>query len=106
MKPVYKRMLKGMQRDEKRRKLKKKDKIWSVYILQCHDGTFYTGVTNNLERRLKMHNDGKASKYTRVRRPVEIVYQKNSFTRTQALVRECELKALPRSKKEELVKDV
>ena len=45
-----------------------------TYILKCKDGTFYTGWTNNLEKRLKDHNEGKGAKYTKARRPVELVY--------------------------------
>jgi putative endonuclease len=76
---------------------------WFLYILNCCDGSFYTGITNDLERRLKMHRDGKASKYTRTRRPVELLYQETCRNRSQALIRECEIKEWPRSKKEALI---
>ena len=76
---------------------------WFVYILKCQDGSLYTGITNDLERRLKMHNNGKASRYTRIRRPVVLLYHETCASRTQALVRECAVKALPRVKKEELI---
>ena len=74
-----------------------------MYILQCCDGTFYTGITTDLERRLKMHQAGKASRYTRTRRPVEMLYQEKCGDRTTALVRECEVKEWPRAKKEKLI---
>ena len=104
----YKRMLRVMQEKEKKKRrkkgrAKKSDKPWLLYILKCSDNSFYTGITNDLERRLKMHASGRASHYTRTRGPVELLYQEPCATRTQALVRECAVKALPRKKKEELV---
>ncbi|MBU9888276.1 MAG: GIY-YIG nuclease family protein [Candidatus Omnitrophica bacterium] len=97
-------MLKALQNKEANRPsgVKEADD-WELYILRCGDNSFYTGVTNNLERRLKMHQTGKASRYTRVRRPVEMIYHEKCGTRTQALVRECAVKELPRKKKEELI---
>lgn len=77
---------------------------WFVYILECRDGSFYTGVTNNLERRQHQHNDGTASRYTRSRRPVILRYQELCGSRSQALIRECSLRLLSRKEKEELVK--
>ncbi|MBN1688601.1 MAG: GIY-YIG nuclease family protein [Candidatus Omnitrophica bacterium] len=79
-----------------------KEKDWSLYILRCSDGSLYTGITNDLNRRFKMHSEGKASRYTRTRRPVEILYEEKCGTRTQAMVRECKVKSYPRIKKEEL----
>ena len=76
---------------------------WSLYILKCSDETFYTGITNNLERRLKMHQAGKASRYTRTRGPVEMLYSETCGDRSSALIRECEVKEWPRQKKEKLV---
>jgi putative endonuclease len=99
MKPVYKRMLKGMQ--EKARS--KKAEPWFLYVLECSDGSFYTGVTKDVRRRLDEHNAGRASKYTRLRLPVRLLYTEECAGRTEALVRECEVKALPRAKKKELV---
>jgi len=81
----------------------KPDQDWFVYILRCRNNTFYTGITNNLSRRLKMHNDGKASRYTRVWRPVDLVYCEDCESRAHALVREYKVKSLPRRKKEDLV---
>ena len=107
----YKRMLKVMQEKEiilkqkkaKRGKQTKAEKSWLLYMLRCSDGTFYTGITNDLTRRLKMHSSGRASHYTRTRRPIELLYQEPCGTRTSAMVRECAVKALPRKSKEALV---
>jgi putative endonuclease len=79
------------------------DAPYYTYILQCSDGSFYIGMTNNLERRLRAHNEGVASKYTRSRRPVILCYQELCGTRSQALIRECSLRLLSRKQKEELV---
>jgi putative endonuclease len=102
VKPVYKRMLKGMQKKRRR----KKGEPWFLYIIECSDGSFYTGVTKNIGRRLQEHNAGKASKYTRLRLPVRLRYTEECAGRAEALVRECEVKALSRAKKEELVLSV
>jgi putative endonuclease len=107
MKAVYKRMLEGMQKKE--RKLKKRLKTrepWTLYILKCKDGTLYTGIAKDVDKRLKAHNDGKGAKYTRARRPVSLLYQESCKSRTQALVRECAVKALPRNKKQDLISTV
>ena len=73
------------------------------YILECADGTFYTGWTTDLERRLKMHNAGQGAKYTRLRRPVKLVYIEPAESRSAALKRELALKRLPRARKKLLV---
>ena len=75
------------------------ERKWFVYILNCADGTFYTGITNDLDRRIKAHNAGTASKYTRVRRPVSIVYSEEVETKGDALRRELQIKRLTRSEK-------
>jgi putative endonuclease len=80
------------------------DKPWFLYIVECSDGSFYTGITNDIERRKQQHNEGIASRYTRSRRPVEIRYQENCGSRSQALIRECSVKLLSRKEKVELVK--
>jgi putative endonuclease len=77
--------------------------VWSLYILKCGDGSFYTGVTNDLDRRFRAHQEGKASRFTRTRRPVEIVHTEVCGTRSQALTRECAVKSLSRRAKEDLV---
>jgi putative endonuclease len=76
---------------------------WFVYILECSDGSFYTGITNNLERRQQQHNDGTGSRYTRSRRPVVLRYHETCASRSEALIRECSLRLLTRKQKEELV---
>ena len=76
---------------------------WLVYILRCADGTLYTGITNDVIRRCNQHNAGTASRYTRSRLPVVLVYQEPQSTRSLALKRELAIKALPRQQKELLV---
>lgn len=70
-----------------------------VYMVECADGTLYTGWTTNLERRLKDHNAGRGSKYTRTRRPVRLVYTETQPDRRAALQRELQIKRLSRAKK-------
>ena len=72
---------------------------WYVYILKCNDGTLYTGITNNLERRLKAHEAGKGTKYTRGRGPFELIYKEYGMDRAQASRREALIRALSRSEK-------
>ncbi len=72
---------------------------WVVYILRCADGSFYTGITNDIARRCRQHNAGTASRYTRSRLPVELVYQEPQATRSLALKRELAIKALTRPQK-------
>lgn len=79
------------------------DGPWVLYILHCRNDTFYTGITKDIHRRLKMHQAGKASLYTRTRRPVRLIYYEYCDGRAQALVREYKVKALPRRGKEALV---
>ena len=78
-------------------------KSWSVYLLRCNDGTLYTGVAVDVAARLKTHNEGKGAKYTRVRRPVELVYQENNLLRGDALRREMAIKRLDRAAKLALI---
>ena len=101
MEARYKRMLKGMRAKEEGARADAA--VWSLYILLCGDGSFYTGVTNDLDRRFRMHQDGKPSRFTRTRRPVTLVYSETCGTRSQALSRECAVKALGRPGKEALV---
>lgn len=73
---------------------------WYVYILECSDNTLYTGITNNLEKRLVQHNSGtEGAKYTRPRRPVKYVYQEKQINRSEATKREMAIKKLSRTKK-------
>ncbi len=81
-----------------------KNPPWYLYILECCDETFYTGISPNPEKRVQDHNTGKGARYTRSRRPVKIVYQEICEDKSAALSRECQVKALPRKLKEELVK--
>ncbi|MBR9867706.1 MAG: GIY-YIG nuclease family protein [Oceanospirillales bacterium] len=78
---------------------------WFVYILRCADGTLYTGVTTDTERRTKEHNlsDRLGAKYTRVRRPVSLVYREPWESRSGACKREAQIKALSRSAKLKLL---
>lgn len=71
------------------------------YVLKCRDGSFYGGYTNNLVRRLKLHNEGKGAKYTRGRGPVELIFSKGFVDKSDALKAEYEFKQWTRKKKEE-----
>lgn len=82
------------------------DAPWFVYIVRCQGGSFYTGITNDIQRRLKMHNAGKASRYTRIRRPVELIYTETCGSRKHALIREYRIKTLSRQEKEDLTAGV
>ena len=72
---------------------------WYCYMLECADGTLYTGITNNLEKRLAAHASGTASKCTRSRLPVKLVFAQDMPDRAAASRREIEIKRLPRSAK-------
>ena len=74
-----------------------------TYILKCADGSFYCGWTNDIEKRLAAHNAGKAAKYTRSRRPVELVYYETFSTRQEAMSREFHIKKLTRQEKMKLM---
>ena len=76
--------------------------MWFCYVLECADGTFYTGITNSIDRRLSMHNRGRASRYTRGRRPVRLIYAEPHRDRSSASRREVEVKKMPRVKKRRL----
>lgn len=76
---------------------------WFVYILRCRDGTLYTGITTDCSRRVQQHNAGTASRYTRSRRPVVLVYRERVSDQGTALRREAAIKKLPRSAKEQLI---
>lgn len=73
--------------------------IWSCYILRCADETLYTGITNDLEKRIAAHNEGTASKYTRTRVPVELVFAEDCADRSAASKREMAIKKLTREEK-------
>lgn len=74
-----------------------------TYIVRCSDETLYTGWTNNLEKRMQAHNSGKGAKYTKIRRPVELVYFEEYDTKQEAMKREYAIKQLSREKKLALI---
>lgn len=80
--------------------------MYFVYILECSDNTFYTGITTNLERRVKEHNTSKiGAKYTKVRRPVKLIYSKEFNNRSEASVEEARIKKLSRIEKINFLKN-
>jgi predicted GIY-YIG superfamily endonuclease len=79
-------------------------RTWFVYILRCRDGSLYTGITTDVERRCAMHNAGTASRYTRTRRPVTLMHQESAAGHGAALRREAAIKALSRYSKEALIR--
>jgi len=91
----YLRMIQGMKR--------KGQKGWTVYILLCGDGSFYTGIAKDVWARVKQHSEGRGANYTRTRLPIKLIYQQPGLTRSQALIREAQIKAMTRSKKEEII---
>lgn len=76
-----------------------------TYILKCNDNTLYTGWTNNLEKRIKDHNEGNGAKYTKPRRPVELMYYETFETKEDAMRREYAIKQLTRAQKLLLIQD-
>jgi putative endonuclease len=91
----YLRMIQGMK--------KRGRKDWAVYILRCGDGSFYTGIAKDVRARVKQHSEGRGATYTRTRLPVKLLYQEDALTRSEALIREAQIKAMPRSRKEEII---
>jgi len=77
--------------------------MWSVYIILCKDNKLYTGVTNDLNRRLLEHNSGHGGRFTRFRRPVKLVYYREASSKSTALKDEAEIKKLSRKEKLDLV---
>ncbi|MGL5823157.1 MAG: GIY-YIG nuclease family protein [Sarcina sp.] len=77
-----------------------------VYVLECADGTLYTGWTNNIDERLKKHNCGKGAKYTRARLPVKLRYFEEFNTKSDAMKREYSIKKLTREKKLKLINKI
>jgi len=76
---------------------------WFVYIIRCSDGSLYTGITTDLERRFEEHRSGKGAKYFRGRQALEIAYLETCADRSQASCREAAIKSLPRAEKMRLV---
>jgi predicted GIY-YIG superfamily endonuclease len=91
----YLRMIQGMKG--------KGRKDWAVYILRCGDGSLYTGIAKDVQARLKQHNSGRGAAYTRTRLPIKLLYQQEGLTHSEALIREAQIKAMPRSRKEALI---
>ena len=80
--------------------------MWKMnytYIVQCKDGSLYTGWTNNLKKRIAAHNAGKGAKYTKSRRPVQLVYYEEFGLKEEAMRREYEIKHMSRREKERLI---
>ena len=75
-----------------------------VYVIECRDGTYYTGYTTDVDRRVAEHNAGTAAKYTRGRRPVELVHVETYDSQSAAMQREYAIKQLRRAAKEQLVR--
>ena len=79
---------------------------WEVYILECSDGTLYTGISNNLPSRIEKHNSGNGAKYTKNRIPVALVYKETLKNKSESLKREIEIKRLTRSQKLDLIDSI
>ena len=86
------------------RKSKTKPATWYLYILLCDNGTLYTGITKDLQKRLEQHANGKGAKYTRNHGVKEIVYTENYSNRSEASIREAAVKRLSRLQKKKLIK--
>lgn len=86
------------------KKRQENGKMPFTYMLQCADGSFYTGWTTDLEARLKVHNEGKGARYTRSRLPVQLVYWETQPGRSEAQRREAFIRKLKRKQKEQLIK--
>ena len=85
-----------MPKKDRRPKAKPTSAKWFVYIVQCADGSLYTGITKDMARRCQQHNAGTASRYTRSRRPVKLIYQESHPDQSSALKREAAIKAMDR----------
>ena len=88
-----------MPKENRRSRAKPPEEPWFVYLVRCVDGSLYTGITKDVNRRLKQHNAGTASRYTRSRRPVRPVYQEPHLDQSSALRREVAIKAMTRHEK-------
>ena len=76
---------------------------WLVYMLECSDNSIYTGITNNLEERLKRHKSGNGAKYLRGRLPIKLVYKENLINRSEATKREIYIKKMSKKEKKKLI---
>jgi putative endonuclease len=99
----YRRMLKGMKANASADAPADPSEAWSLYILECGDGSYYTGIALDVEERVRKHNAGKGAAYTRSHRPVRLVYREACADRSSALIRECQVKSLPRPLKRKLI---
>ena len=77
--------------------------MWYLYILECNDGSYYTGITTDIPNRIELHNKGKGAKYTRSHKPVKLTYYEECKSETEARKREREIKGWSREKKENLI---
>ena len=82
---------------------KSKESSWCVYILKCSDNTYYTGISNDIKRRIQQHETNKGAKYTKGRGPFSLVYQDKCKDRSDASRKECVIKKLPLAKKISLI---
>lgn len=80
-----------------------KDGVNYTYIVECIDQTLYTGWSNHIEKRIQTHNEGKGAKYTKIRRPVKLVYLESFLTKEEAMSQEAKIKRLTREKKLKLI---
>lgn len=78
--------------------------MWLIYILQCSDGTYYTGISSNVESRVERHNRGRGPQYTKLRRPVVLKYIEKVDTKSKARQREIEIKNFSVANKEKLIR--
>ena len=76
---------------------------WLLYMLECSDNSIYTGITNNLEERLKTHQSGNGAKYLRGRLPIKLVYKENLINRSEATKREIYIKKMSKKEKKNLI---
>lgn len=76
-----------------------------IYIVKCKDGSLYTGYAKDITKRIAKHNSGQGAKYTKIRRPVELVYQEVYDTKSEALKREHEIKTFSRQEKLQLISE-
>jgi len=93
-----------LNEDKTTNKVVSSAETWFVYVVRCADGTLYTGITKDVNRRCERHNAGSASRYTRGRLPVSVVYRETQASRSLALKREAAIKTASRQKKESLIR--
>jgi putative endonuclease len=86
-------------RTRERKRSAAKKAPWFLYILECGDGSLYTGISNNVEKRLTCHQSGKGAKYTRTHQPVKLMYVEKCGAQGKAMSREREVKRYPKKKK-------